>query len=1389
MRTPNVLVAEHDRTGSRDIQERLAGLGYRLAGAAATGEAVVALVAECRPDLVLIDAGLPGEMDGVATADMIQSQFRVPVVLLVTGEGSPDVERIRCVRPQGLLFLPSGDQEIKWTIDSALLIHAAAEEGDRLGRLQDACRQVGRAILRAANLETLFAAVCRTLVERGGFAGAGVGVPEASGARIRWLAQSGLQNPASDVVLVGNSAALRMAEASPVVEAFQGGEAVLYDDCDCGVCAGATMPLQARRTIAHAVFPLRLHNRVWGLLSIVATEPGFFHDREMRLFEEVTSDLACAMDTLETTAGLRESEARFRGLLESGPTVAVQGYSSEGITRYWNEASERLYGYTAEEAVGRSLLDLIIPPEARSEVEQAVAHMARTGQPIPPAELALMHKNGSRVPVFSSHAVVQVPGRAPELFCIDVDITERKQAEAAEQREHALNTAIIAALPGTFYVVNEAGYYVRWNARQRDEIVGKSDAEVARIPGLETIHPDDRDLLQAKMVSVLRDGREEHVQARVLLRGGPAFCWMLMTGRRMEMDGRPYVVGVGTDVTELKQAEAALRESEQRYRLLAENVTDVIWVLDLEAQRFTYVSPSVERLRGYTPDETLRLPLAEALTPDSLRYLQGVLPPRLDRFRQGIIEFFTDEVDQPHRDGHIIHTEVTTRFHVNRATGRIEASGVTRDASERKRRETYRAMVHGILLLLSEPGDLHVAIQRSLVRIKAAVEVDAVGFRLQQGEDYPFFAQDGFPEGFLTREASLLRRSPDGGCCRDADGNASLDCVCGLVLSGRVDPANPMFTVGGSAWTSPAAPLLELPADRDRGTQPRNVCIRFGYNSVALIPIRAKGRIVGLLQLNDRRPGRFTRPAIEALEDVAQNIGEAILRKQAEAALREVHSQLEARVAERTAALSAEVAERKQIEVALQRAKESADAANRAKSRFLANMSHEIRTPMNAILGFAQLMQRDSSLSVRQREQMATINRSGEHLLRLINDILDMSKIEAGRMEVTVGDCDFRSLLEDMETMFRQRADERHLQFTVQHGPGIPHRLLTDAVKVRQVLLNILSNAVKFTVHGGIHLAVAAEPVPGAVRLTIEVADTGPGIAPEEIDRVFDPFEQTQSGQRTAGGTGLGMPISRQLARMLGGDVTVISQLGAGSTFRFSFVAEELLVIRDAPTAAALPLPITRFKTRNPPPTVLVVDDVESNRDVLRQLLESVGFRVDEAVDGAQAVARCAATSPDLVLLDRRMPVMDGLAAARAIRAGPAGCATRILIVSASVLGNQEADCLANGADGFCGKPIHNESLLAQIGSLLGLESESEAPPPSTANRSVLSREAIARLPTGLRDRIILATEAGDVAELEAIIARELTSLDPVLAGALARLAARFDYAALLHALAGKTAS
>ena len=474
----------------------------------------------------------------------------------------------------------------------------------------------------------------------------------------------------------------------------------------------------------------------------------------------------------------------------------------------------------------------------------------------------------------------------------------------------------------------------------------------------------------------------------------------------------------------------------------------------------------------------------------------------------------------------------------------------------------------------------------------------------------------------------------------------------------------------------------------------------------------------------------------------------------------------------------------------LLRAKNAAEAANRAKSAFLANMSHEIRTPMNAILGFSQLMLRTPTLTSLQSQYLGIINRSGEHLLALINDILAMSKIEAGRVTLNPTTFDLHGLLADLESMFHLRTEAKHLGFSVEPSPEVPRLVVTDEGKLREVLINLLGNAVKFTDKGKIVLRARAEGrAEPQRRLMLEVEDTGAGISAEEIGQLFQQFEQTQSGRKTGTGTGLGLAISREFVRLMGGELTVRSQPGKGSVFQFTIPLAEgkeddpAFLKKNAP-----PRRVMGLCPGTPPCRVLVVDDVEENRELLIRMLDAAGFETRQVLNGAEGVEHFAAWHPHLILMDKRMPVMDGHEAIRRIRASTGGRTVKIIILTASAFEENRQEALAVGADDFMGKPFRESELFGTIKTLLRVEyayADSTAADPGSIPASPpvkLEAHAADHLPRELVGDLREAILEVDVERMLQLL-EQVARHDPPLGKELQRLVKQFEYKKLLEVL------
>ena len=399
-----------------------------------------------------------------------------------------------------------------------------------------------------------------------------------------------------------------------------------------------------------------------------------------------------------------------------------------------------------------------------------------------------------------------------------------------------------------------------------------------------------------------------------------------------------------------------------------------------------------------------------------------------------------------------------------------------------------------------------------------------------------------------------------------------------------------------------------------------------------------------------------------------------------------------------------DISDRKQTELELKESKKIAEAANQAKSMFLSNMSHELRTPLNAILGFTELMSYDPSLSPENQEDLAIVNRSGAHLLDLINDILDLSKIESGQMKLHTSDFDLDNLLTSIEEMLQVQAKEKGLQLIVERDPDLPKYVQTDEKKLHQVIINLLGNAIKFTKKGTVTLRVKQKGRTGLnqSQLLFEIEDTGVGIAPDEIDGLFQVFVQAQAGNKLNQGTGLGLAISQRFIQLMGSQIHVQSTLHQGSLFYFELTVKTPQIVPDS--SASIKQRVIGLAPNQPTYRILVVEDLEENRRLLVKLLLSVGFEVREATQGLEAIAIWESWSPHLIWMDLRMPIMDGYTAIKQIREHPQGQETIIVALTASVFEEEQEKVLMAGCNDFIGKPFQEKVIFEKLTKHLGVK-------------------------------------------------------------------------------------
>jgi signal transduction histidine kinase/FixJ family two-component response regulator len=581
----------------------------------------------------------------------------------------------------------------------------------------------------------------------------------------------------------------------------------------------------------------------------------------------------------------------------------------------------------------------------------------------------------------------------------------------------------------------------------------------------------------------------------------------------------------------------------------------------------------------------------------------------------------------------------------------------------------------------------------------------------------------------------------------------------------------------GTAIRTGQSTAIEDFANSPEAVSWREAALSRGYRSSVALPLKdGAGSAFGILSIYSAQPGAFTPDETRLLEELAGDLsfGITALRtrtahERAEEELHKYKDQLEETVGKRT----------EDLHIALK----AAEAANKAKSVFFANMSHELRTPLNAILGFSALLRREPGLTASQRDRLDIVNRSGEHLLTLINGVLEMAKIEAGRMQVEIAPFDIGAMVRDVTDMMQQRASEKGLLLQLDQSSKFPRYIRGDEARLREVLINLVGNAVKFTREGGVTVRLGAKKN-GVEQLAIEIEDTGPGISPEDQTRLFQPFVQLAKGGPQKG-TGLGLAISRQYVQLMGGTIRVRSIVGKGSIFRVELPLERAMEA-EISNLARPPQSMEGIGLAPGQPAwrILIAEDEPANQMLLAELMTGLGLDVRIAENGKCAVEMFQQWHPHLIWMDYRMPVMDGAGATRAIRQLPGSKDVKIIAVTASAFTEQRKELFAAGMDDFVSKPYRFEEIYGCLARQLGVKyTYRDTAPAAQAIPPVLTPVMLTVLPGPLRKELEESLVSLDTARIKIAI-KQASAIDVALGLALTHLADDFEYQEILNALA-----
>ena len=891
--------------------------------------------------------------------------------------------------------------------------------------------------------------------------------------------------------------------------------------------------------------------------------------------------------------------------------VIILALNRHGAVTLINKKGCELLGYHEHDIVGKNWFEIFLPERRKYKVSHRFQLvMAGELDVFEYFENLVITRDGEeRLIAWHNNLLKDDKGKIIGALSSGNDITLSRRAEEALRIEKEFSENILNALADTVFVFDPStGKPLRWN----NEISGYSDEEIASRKAPDSWY-DANDFLRAqKTMKRLFQGGRGTVEMALMTKTGQTVPTEYSASLFKNTEhGSQYIIAVGRDITERKQTEKALRDSEKRFRSVFESSASGMILVEARHKKFVEVNQKACQFLGYTAEELLGKTYIEVTHPDDLAKTQSESKKLISREN----DFFSLDKRYVTRDGRTVWANTNVAV-IKNADDTVPLFIVQLiDITKRKHFEN--------------------ALQESEEKYHSLFEdandsIFIVDPKTQQILDVN---QNAVRRLGYTREELLRLTVKDIGKPKTA--SQKKEIARGLLGKGHL--------------------VFEHIHIHKDGTE---------------IPVEISSR---------------------AIEYNGRKILQSIVR---------------------------DISERKRTEKELQQAKEAAESANRAKSEFLANMSHEFRTPLNGILGYTQILKRASNLTHQQYKGIEIIQHSGEHLLTLINDILDLSKIEAGKLELAPVTFHLPNMLKRLVDMTRLRAEQKGLTFCYNKEPEVPSMVYGDERRLRQVLLNLLGNAVKFTGSGKITFRVGtygcvcmteeiARPNNGRIRKPIpaytirfQVEDTGIGISSEHLELIFSPFEQIKGNRRYSEGTGLGLAISQRLLRMMNSELHVTSRPKQGSTFWFDLNVPEITSVTESKEKFSQDIIGFHGKPRK----ILIVDDKDENRMMLKDMLLPVGFDVIEVSSGHEAVVKAKDVHPDLIFMDLIMPVMDGFEARRRIRQIPELNEVVIVAVSADAFEQTRQESVSAGFHDFLLKPMTQQKLFETLQTHLNIE-------------------------------------------------------------------------------------